>query len=297
MTEDKPWLSLPDEEPPERGLAELMAAARVQADVMSRQTEAPAPWWKRMFEVLRRPPVLALATILVLFGGVIVVGRHPDQVQAPAPEAIPAVAPVVQPPPPLATPPGEAMAVPQAVAPADPPKHVEKKPTAVTSRPIEKAAPEETAHERAAIEQTITDRKAAASGGAVQLAAPESATAVHDDDESPAPTGVVGAPVLKGASGQTTIRAPPGLAAICGSPAPSRTSAPVSGALAATASRSATLLGADQVTPLSVERITSAAAVWVPFVAVVIRVNRLTSVPFGSTTISLPRVWPCVPGS
>ena len=209
MTEDKPWLSLPDEEPPERGLAELMAAARVQADAMSRHAEAPAPWWKRMFEVLRRPPVLALATILVLFGGVIVVGRHPDQVQAPAPEAIPAVAPVVQPPPPSATPPGEAMAVPQAVAPADPPKHVEKKPTAVTSRPIEKAAPEETAHERAAIEQTITDRKAAASGGAVQLAAPEPATAVHDDDESPAPTGVVGAPGPKGAAtGEGTVASP-----------------------------------------------------------------------------------------
>ncbi|MBV8759408.1 MAG: hypothetical protein JO257_19120 [Deltaproteobacteria bacterium] len=80
MTEHKPWLSLPDEDPPERGLAELLAAARVKAEVM-----ASPPWWKRMFAVLRRPPVLALATVMILIGGVIVVGGHHDTASSPAP--------------------------------------------------------------------------------------------------------------------------------------------------------------------------------------------------------------------
>ena len=30
------WLSLPDEDPPERGLSELMAAARVKAEAMAK---------------------------------------------------------------------------------------------------------------------------------------------------------------------------------------------------------------------------------------------------------------------
>jgi hypothetical protein len=43
MTEPKPWLSLPDEEPPARGLDELMAAARRKADVMATMPR-PRPW-------------------------------------------------------------------------------------------------------------------------------------------------------------------------------------------------------------------------------------------------------------
>jgi hypothetical protein len=88
----EPWLSLPDEDPPERGLAELMAAARAKAEVM-----ASPPWWKRVFDVLRRPPVLALATVVVLLGGVIVVGHHRGGMQdarpaPPAPAFVPAAA-------------------------------------------------------------------------------------------------------------------------------------------------------------------------------------------------------------
>ena len=49
MTEHKPWLSLPDEDPPERGLAELMAAARAKAETM-----ASPPWWKRVAELMRQ---------------------------------------------------------------------------------------------------------------------------------------------------------------------------------------------------------------------------------------------------
>jgi hypothetical protein len=83
--EHKPWLSLPDEDPPERGFAELMAAARAKAEVM-----ANPPWWKRLAELLKRPPVLALATVVVLIGGVIIVHREPAEVSAPVASPPPA---------------------------------------------------------------------------------------------------------------------------------------------------------------------------------------------------------------
>ena len=70
------WLSLPEEEPPERGLAELMAAARAKAEIMAR----PA-WWRRVLDVLRRPPVLALATVIVLIGGAVLVGKEKDAIE------------------------------------------------------------------------------------------------------------------------------------------------------------------------------------------------------------------------
>ena len=60
MTDDKPWLSLPDEEPPERGLAELMAAARVKAEVMAQR-----PRWMRWV------PAISLAGVVVVLGGVL----------------------------------------------------------------------------------------------------------------------------------------------------------------------------------------------------------------------------------
>jgi hypothetical protein len=88
MTEHKPWLSLPDEDPPERGFAELMAAARAKAEIM-----ANPPWWKRVFELLKRPPVLALATVVVLIGGVIIVHREPAEVSAPVAAPPPATEP------------------------------------------------------------------------------------------------------------------------------------------------------------------------------------------------------------
>lgn len=90
MTEHEPWLSLPDEDPPERGLAELMAAARAKAEIM-----ANPPWWKRAVELLRKPPVLALATVVVLIGGVIIVHREPAELAPVAsPPASGEVAPV-----------------------------------------------------------------------------------------------------------------------------------------------------------------------------------------------------------
>ena len=92
------WRSLPDEDPPERGLAELMAAARVRADEMA---AARTPWWKRVGAVLMRPPVLALASVLVLLGGLFVVtsshqgvSPEPTPIEAPAAPAAVGVAPV-----------------------------------------------------------------------------------------------------------------------------------------------------------------------------------------------------------
>lgn len=74
------WLSLPDEEPPERGLAELMAAARAKAEEM-----ATPPWWQRIAQLLRRPPVLALASVMVLIGGAVLIGKRGDEMQAEPP--------------------------------------------------------------------------------------------------------------------------------------------------------------------------------------------------------------------
>ena len=71
------WLSMPDEEPPERGLAELMAAARIKADEMAKPS-----LWQRITALLRRPPVLALATVLVLIGGAVFIGQRKDKMAA-----------------------------------------------------------------------------------------------------------------------------------------------------------------------------------------------------------------------
>ncbi|HEU0030930.1 MAG TPA: hypothetical protein VFQ53_09860 [Kofleriaceae bacterium] len=69
------WLSMRDEEPPSSGLAELLAAARDKAEQMH-----PKPaWWRRAFVAMWRPPVLALATVVVLVGGAVVLrNRNSD---------------------------------------------------------------------------------------------------------------------------------------------------------------------------------------------------------------------------
>jgi hypothetical protein len=68
------WLSMPDEDPPVRGLASLMEAARVKADEMAQPS-----LWQRIAALLRRPPVLALATVLVLIGGAVFIGQRKDK--------------------------------------------------------------------------------------------------------------------------------------------------------------------------------------------------------------------------
>jgi len=92
VTDDEPdpgslralWKDLPDEEPSARGHDLLMAAARAHA-----QTLVKAPWWQRVADVLRRPPVLALATIVVLASGALVV-RNANQALPTAPANAPA---------------------------------------------------------------------------------------------------------------------------------------------------------------------------------------------------------------
>jgi hypothetical protein len=78
------WLDMRDEDPPERGLAELMAAARVKA-VEMRETEERPTLWQRISALLRKPPVLALATAMVLLGGVVLIGSRGDKMHAEPP--------------------------------------------------------------------------------------------------------------------------------------------------------------------------------------------------------------------
>ncbi|NVB85659.1 MAG: hypothetical protein HOV81_45260 [Kofleriaceae bacterium] len=76
------WLSMPDEDPPSRGLAELMAAARVKAEEMAQPS-----LWQRIVAMMRRPPVLALATVVVLVAGAVLVGNRKDKFDDVAPVA------------------------------------------------------------------------------------------------------------------------------------------------------------------------------------------------------------------
>lgn len=115
------WLSMPDEDPPERGLDALMAAARVKATEMSAAPvaeEATPTWWQRFLAGLRRPPILAFATVLVLVAGAVLIGNRHTKLDATAPsggagpssEDVPTQAPAERsyetaPPPPAMPPP------------------------------------------------------------------------------------------------------------------------------------------------------------------------------------------------
>jgi len=76
------WLTMRDEDPPEGGLAELLAAARAKAQAM----QARPTLWQRLAAGLRRPPALALATVLVLVGGAVLLVRR--GMDAPVPDHI-----------------------------------------------------------------------------------------------------------------------------------------------------------------------------------------------------------------
>jgi hypothetical protein len=116
------WLSMRDEEPPGRGLAELMAAARNQAAAMEPSpSPSPSPsLWHRVLAALRRPPVLALATALVLIGGGALVALRPAALQPRRDAAIvrqeSSTARSIQPPPMAATDPATPMAAAQGSA-------------------------------------------------------------------------------------------------------------------------------------------------------------------------------------
>jgi hypothetical protein len=79
------WQEMRDEDPPDRGIADLLAAARGRAAAMQ-----PAPsTWQRVLALLRRPPLLALATATVLIAGAVLIGRRVPDRAAPAPAVAP----------------------------------------------------------------------------------------------------------------------------------------------------------------------------------------------------------------
>lgn len=145
------WLSMRDEEPPTAGMSALLAAAATKAAEM----RAEPAWWERVLHVLRRPPALAFATVLVLIGGAVLVTRTSDKQPgsmvateqppgSPPMEVPPAVvAPAEETPARIATdqspapPPPPAPSEPSPVAESTPPKQVAKdvKRTPVKPRP------------------------------------------------------------------------------------------------------------------------------------------------------------------
>ncbi|MEJ7600159.1 MAG: hypothetical protein WKG01_19785 [Kofleriaceae bacterium] len=84
------WLTMREEDPPSGGLAELMAAARSKAAEMKPRES----WWQRVVATLRRPPVLALATITLLVGGAVLIGKRQAklEVERMAPSSVPQMA-------------------------------------------------------------------------------------------------------------------------------------------------------------------------------------------------------------
>lgn len=65
------WLSMRDEDPSSSGLDALMTAARSQVEVVAKPS-----LWQRIGTALRRPPMLALATVMILLAGVVIFTRH-----------------------------------------------------------------------------------------------------------------------------------------------------------------------------------------------------------------------------
>lgn len=158
--------SLPDEDPPEDGLAALMAAARVKAVELREAAAPPKSWWARFVETLQRPPALALATVIVLVGGAVIVKRHGElaaPATAPAPVAPAPVAPApaavapVTPPPPspaIANPEPAPAPAPAVTKPAPPPPPAAPKPAAAPA--VTKESPRAEALDEA---EDVTDRQ------------------------------------------------------------------------------------------------------------------------------------------
>ena len=103
---------------------------------------------------------------------------------------------------------------------------------------------------------------------------------------------------VKRSSCQTTYRAPLlSSTAICGIRSPVRTAWPSAGSVTPSVIIRSISIGADQVSPLSVERITAAVKPRLRIAPTLrIRLNSITRSPFGSTTIWLPIVCALLPG-
>ncbi len=82
------WLSMRDDdsEPSDRGMAALMAAAREQAEAMKPKRS----WLAVLLDQLRKPPVLAMATVVVLIGGAVVISQRGDEMRTETEMAAPA---------------------------------------------------------------------------------------------------------------------------------------------------------------------------------------------------------------
>ncbi|MDQ3367129.1 MAG: hypothetical protein M3680_17035, partial [Myxococcota bacterium] len=73
------WLSMRDEEPAPGGMDALLAAARAKATAMQPQPS----WWQRVMTTVRRPPVLAFASVVLLAGGAVLVTHQlPDPLES-----------------------------------------------------------------------------------------------------------------------------------------------------------------------------------------------------------------------
>lgn len=119
------WRSMRDEEPSDRGMAALLAAARTRAEAMR-----PRPSrWQWLLAALRRPAVLALASALVVVGGAVLIGRR----SAEAPARSQAIEPVAEPP--ATPPPTAAPAAAPAAAPRFP-EHRAPEPQALRPAPL-----------------------------------------------------------------------------------------------------------------------------------------------------------------
>jgi hypothetical protein len=200
------WLAMPEEEPPTRGLDALMAAARTQAAAM----EPKPSWWKRMLAQLVRPPALALATIVVVAGGAVLVNRHHDDLDATRTQestATPLAAP------PSATPPAPPSAAGSAApvaprdegivsggegkaetqhAPAVEPRVVDKAPVATTKPPAQVVRPAPAKKPAPAHEDpsSFEPRQQMVEGNDVEVATPKDIVLSQrpKPDPTPAPT-------------------------------------------------------------------------------------------------------------
>lgn len=74
------WVSMRDEEPPASGLDALLAAARSKAEEMKPRE----PWWRRALATLTRPPVLAMAGLVLVIGGAVLIQRRGESLDATA---------------------------------------------------------------------------------------------------------------------------------------------------------------------------------------------------------------------
>jgi hypothetical protein len=102
---------------------------------------APAPWWKRMVEQLRRPSVLAFASLVLLIGGAVVLTRHDDAIE----KAQPTIAPSREVETPAAN--QEIMATPPAGAPVSPTSAGPGKPDDRPARTDTRTSPPRAHHE------------------------------------------------------------------------------------------------------------------------------------------------------